>query len=186
MTACQFLQLGKDPPGVRLELVNGEVAVSPSPSPEHSGVDTELRTLLNVHVRKYDLGRIFGDVDTIFDDHNVRRPDMTFFSKARLNLVGKKAMQGPPDLCVEIISPSSSTIDRVDKFEQYQAGGVAHYWVIDPRDRSIEGYKLRRGKYVLTGKGAGNDIVRLPPFANLKIPLGELWLPDFSIRQKRI
>jgi hypothetical protein len=36
MTARQFLELGEDPPGVRLELVDGEVAVSPSPVPRHS------------------------------------------------------------------------------------------------------------------------------------------------------
>jgi hypothetical protein len=36
MTARQFLELGEDPPGVRLELVDGEIAVSPSPVPRHS------------------------------------------------------------------------------------------------------------------------------------------------------
>jgi Uma2 family endonuclease len=39
MTAEQFLQLGQDPPGVRLELVDGEVAVSPGPIPEHSFIE---------------------------------------------------------------------------------------------------------------------------------------------------
>ena len=38
MTARQFLQLGEDPPGVRLELVNGEVAVNPSLIPRHARV----------------------------------------------------------------------------------------------------------------------------------------------------
>ena len=32
MTARQFLELGEDPPGVRLELVDGEIAVTPSPT----------------------------------------------------------------------------------------------------------------------------------------------------------
>ena len=52
-----------------------------------------------------------------------------------------------------VISSSSIRVDRKDKFKQYAKGGVAHYWVIDPRDRSIKGYKLRRGKYVPTGAG---------------------------------
>lgn len=177
MTARQFLQLGEDPAGVRLELVNGEVAVSPSPWPGHSNIDTKLRSLLDRHVTECDLGVVFGDVDTIFGEHDVRRPDLIFFTKRRLHLVGRTAMEGPPDLCVEIVSPSSSTTDRLDKFQQYEAGGVAHYWILDPIPRSIEGFKLRRGKYVPTGEGRDDQTVHLPPFPKLAIPLGTLWWP---------
>jgi hypothetical protein len=45
MTARKFLELGEDPPGVRLELVNGEVAASPSPNLDHSYTDSMLRHL---------------------------------------------------------------------------------------------------------------------------------------------
>lgn len=179
MTAKQFLQLGEDPPGVRLELVDGEIAVSPSPTPDHSNVDTKLRSLLDQHIEANDLGAIFGDVDTIFGEHDVRRPDLIYFTKFRLHLVGEQAMEGPPDLCVEILDPSSTVVDRTDKFALYQSGGVKHYWIVDPAARSIEGFKLRRGKYAPTGNGRGDgrgdDIVRLPPFDDLDIPLGQLW-----------
>jgi Uma2 family endonuclease len=177
MTAQQFLQLGEDPPGVRLELVDGEIAVSPSPIPDHSHVDSMLRYLLLQHIVKHDLGRLYGDVDTLFGRHDVRRPDIIYFSKARLHLVGRKAMEGPPDLCVEIISPSSAEIDRIDKFELYEKGGVAHYWIVDPAQRTIEGFRLDDGRYVPSGRGCGDDIVHLPPFADLDLPLGMLWHP---------
>jgi Uma2 family endonuclease len=108
----------------------------------------------------------------------VRRPDLIYFSRARVHLIGKKAMEGPPDLCVEIISPSSSKIDRRDKFKQYEKGGVLHYWILDPATKTIEGYKLVRGKYKLMGKGKNDDIVTLPPFPELEIPLDELWEPE--------
>src|SRR4051812_18980036 len=105
MTAKQFLRLGEDPPGVRLELVNGEIAVSPSPIPDHSYTENMLSFLLTQHVVEHDLGEVFGDVDTILGQYDVRRPDILYFSKSRLHLVGEKAMEGPPDLCVEILSP---------------------------------------------------------------------------------
>lgn len=185
MTARQFLELGEDPPGVRLELVDGEVAVSPSPTPKHSYADTALRTLVHSYVNSNDLGLVFGDVDTIFGGNDVRRPDLIFFSKRRLHLIGQKAMEGPPDLCVEIVSPSSTITDRVDKFKQYQAGGVLHYWVLDPFDRNMKGYTLRRRKYVLAGQGEGSGIVHLPPFLGLEIPLAALWLPPIPRNGKR-
>src|SRR3954465_4603458 len=87
MTARQFLMLGEDPPGVRLELVNGEVAVSPSPRPQHSFLDKRLTALLVTHVDRFALGILLGDTDTVFGEYDVRRPDLIFFAKARQHLV---------------------------------------------------------------------------------------------------
>jgi Uma2 family endonuclease len=175
MTARQFLLLGEDPPGVRLELVNGEIAESPSPVPRHSYTEKQLSFILQRHIREHDLGVLLGDVDTIFGPHDVRRPDLIYFSKARAHLIGDKAIEGPPDLCVEILSPSSTEIDRTDKFEQYQAGRVAHYWIADPEARTLEAFSLRRRKYRPAGAGSNAQTVRLPPFPDLEISLADLW-----------
>jgi hypothetical protein len=43
----------------------------------------------------------------------------------------------------------------------------------------VTGYKLRRGRYAPAGEGQGADVLRLPPFPTLNIPLADLWLPDF-------
>lgn len=180
MTARQFIELGEDPAGVRLELVDGKIAVSPSPIPDHSYTEKMLGFVLLQHITVNDLGRLYGDVDTIFGPHDVRRPDLIFFSKERVHLVGRKAMEGPPDLCVEILSPSSETIDKVDKFEQYEAAGVAHYWIVDPAHRAVEAFELKEGKYVAAGKGRDAEAVRFPPFPDLEIPLGRIWHPPVS------
>jgi Uma2 family endonuclease len=177
MTARQFLELGEDPPGVRLELVNGEVAVSPSPIPRHSYTVVQLIALLAYHVKMKRLGRIYDDVDTIFGEHDVRRPDIIFFSTKRLHLIGEKAMEGPPDLCIEVVSPSSTRVDRRDKSRQYAKAGVKYYWIVDPKRLTIEGYRRVRGSYKLVGQAKGNETITLPPFEDLEIPLGELWQP---------
>src|SRR6266480_2199183 len=152
MTARQFLELGEDPPGVRLELVNGEVAVSPSPNPKHGYVVFRLAMVLGLHIDRHKLGRLYPDVDTIFGEHDVRRPDLLYFRKTRVHLIGEKAMEGPPDLCVEVLSPSSGTIDRRDKFKQYAKGGVRFYWIADPESRIVEGFTLAGDKYKLSGR----------------------------------
>lgn len=178
MTTRQFLMLGDDPPGVRLELVDGDIAVSPSPRPRHSRVDKRLSHILLGHIIERDLGELLGDTDTIFGPYDVRRPDIIFFTKKRQRLIKEdEAIDGPPDLCVEIVSPGSTDIDRRDKFKQYARAGVAHYWIVDPQARTIEAYRLSGGRYRLAGRGAGDEIVRLPPFPDLNIPLAELWFP---------
>ena len=174
LMSWQFVQL-KDPSGLRLELVDGEIAASRSPTLKHSYADKALSFFLGRHIDECNLGILLGYVNTNFSEYDVRRPDLVYIAKHRVHLVGEKAMEGPPDLCVEIISPSSSTIDRKQKFKQYEKGKVAHYWIVDPTAKTIEGYKLEKGKFRLTGDGKNNDVVRLPPFPDLNIHLSQLW-----------
>ena len=175
MTAEQFLMLGQDPPGVRLELVDGEVAVSPSPTPDHSYAIVKLSFTLEGHIQANDLGELYQDVDTILNVFTVRRPDILFYFKDRLEFVGRKAMEGPPDLAVEVVSPSSVEVDRTDKFAEYRRAKVRFYWIVDPARRTIEAWELKRGRYVPCGTGSLSDVVRLRPFPELDIPLAKLW-----------
>jgi Uma2 family endonuclease len=178
MTARQFLQLGEDPPGVRLELVNGEIAVSASPFPQHSVVVTRLGTILQNHIDGNDLGLLLGDCDTIFGEYDVRRPDLLFFTRDREHLVlPDEAIDGPPDLCIEVLSKSTEDVDRVDKFKQYAEGKVRFYWIVDPASLSIEAFKLSGKSYKPIGNASQNESVKLPPFPELEIPLGRLWFP---------
>jgi len=175
MTAEQFLQLGEDPPGVRLELVEGEIAIGPSLTPAHSFAGVQLCQLLSHQIDSKKLGELYFDVNTILRRFTVRRPDLLFFSTARTHLIGEKAMLGPPDLAVEIISPSTIEIDRKDKFEEYRKAGVAFYWIVDPAAKTMEGWKLESGRYISTGRGEKDQVIQLQPFADLSIPLSRLW-----------
>jgi Uma2 family endonuclease len=180
MTAKQFLMLGEDPPGLRLELVHGEIVVSPSPAFDHSYTDTQLRVILGEHINQHDLGALVGDVDTIFDNLNVRRPDILFIAKSRLHLIkggGGHGIPIIPDLCVEILSPSSATTDQTDKFELYAKSGVPHYWIVDPKGHTFDAYKLTGKKYVRKASGRERDTVKAPPFQNCQIALSRIWSP---------
>jgi Uma2 family endonuclease len=174
MTSSQFLLMGEDPPGVRLELVNGDIVLSPSPTTDHSRVIFALIRILDPYILKNGLGELFGDVDTVFREDTVRRPDLLFVAAARKQIV-EKAVTGPPDLCIEVLSPSTATDDRVEKFELYRASGVKHYWIIDPHARMAEAFTLRREEYVLAASGRDNDKVKFPPFPKLTIKLADIW-----------
>jgi Uma2 family endonuclease len=167
--------LGEDPPGVHLELAHGEIVVSPSLTPFHSEVIVNLTFVLKRHIDRRKLGKIFLDIDTVFDEENTRRPDIIFFAAPRLHLVGAKALLGAPDLCIEVLSPSSEYMDREDKFALYEKHGVPTYWIVDQKARTIEAYALQGGRYQLAAKAQGHVIAHLPPFADLDIPLGEVW-----------
>jgi Uma2 family endonuclease len=174
MTSRQFILMGEDPPGVRLELVNGEIVLSPSPTPDHSDVILALAEVLRPYIRKNKRGVLLADVDTIFTDYTTRRPDLLFVANERAHII-QNVVTSPPDLCIEVISPSTATDDRVGKFRLYCESGVKHYWLIDPHARMAEAFTLRGGNYVLAASGRDKDKVKFPPFGKLTIPLSEIW-----------
>ena len=148
--------MGDEPPGLRLELVDGQVAVSPSPG---LGQSYATLTLVRFPGATTSTGASWANCSAMsassLANTTLRRADIIFFAKDRLHLIGEQAMEGAPDLCVEVISPGSMHIDRADKFAQYAAGGVAHYWIVDPQKRTLEGYKLIDRRYVSSGHGRG-------------------------------
>lgn len=62
---------------------------------------------------------------------------------------------GPPDLCVEIASPSTREYDRTMKFERYAHFGVAEYWMVDPTTRTVEILALEGDAYIPLGVATG-------------------------------
>ncbi len=182
MTAAEFLALPEDPDKTRYELVDGEVIVSPSPNLNHAWVVTQLVMILGSHVRDRDLGLVFSDIDTYFTPGDVRRPDVFFFTNARSYLVSDDYPEAPPDLCIEVLSPSNRNSDRVEKFRLYEKTGVPAYWIVDPIERTFEAYSLRDGVYDCSVRGKEDDIVSAPPFNDLNISLSRLWRPKLNIR----
>ncbi|MCL2640226.1 MAG: Uma2 family endonuclease [Phycisphaerales bacterium] len=182
LTADQYLMLGEDPPGIRLELVHGKIYLCSKHdhSYEHCYARTQLQCILANLIYENDLGAIVGDYDVILDNANVRRPDIIFIAKENLHRLDPKkhGIRFPPDLCVEIISPGSATMDQTDKFDLYAKSGVPHYWLVDPLHRTFTAYSLTRKRYFKTTSGTTNDTVSALPFAEQSIPLSRLWVPE--------
>jgi Uma2 family endonuclease len=176
LTAREFLELPEVQAGAWLELVNGEVVSMPRPNKRHSYAATVLVQILGAYVRTQRAGLLYFELDTIFGDDDVRVPDLLFLRKEHPS-DPDEPLDSIPDLCIEILSPSNARTDRVDKFQFYQSKGVACYWIVDPEEQTIEAYTLENGRYVSAGRGAGEQVIKLPPFPELEIPLKELWHP---------
>ncbi len=117
MMAEQYLRLGEDPPGTRLELVDGHIAVHPGQTVTHAHAVGALTVILAAFAEKHGLGEVLANLDVTLSKHDVRRPDVIFIRKGR-RIVRRDRLVGVPDLAVEIVSETSGTIDRRDKFRQ--------------------------------------------------------------------
>lgn len=73
-----------------------------------------------------------------------RAPDVLFVAKRNLSRIKTNHLEGPADVVVEIISPGTRSVDRGDKYDEYERGGVREYWLIDPERKQAEFYRLGR------------------------------------------
>jgi Uma2 family endonuclease len=72
---------------------------------------------------------------------SVRGPDISYWSKERLSEVPVGYIEVPPDLLVEVLSPSNTSRQIRDKLQEYFAKGVRLVWVIAPEDRTLTIYR---------------------------------------------
>ena len=136
------------PDDQQYQIIEGELFLAPAPYSDHQRVSRELEFLLLTHVKKHALGEVFyAPFDVIIDERNVVQPDILFIDKSRLGYIRKRGLFGRPDLAMEIVSPSTTQLDRRKKLALYERCGVPEYWVIDPANRTIEIFLLTEGRY---------------------------------------
>jgi Uma2 family endonuclease len=71
-----------------------------------------------------------------------REPDLQIILKTNPGTLTATYMDGPADICIEIISPGTEDIDRGEKFVEYEKGGVGEYWIFDPLRKEALFYRL--------------------------------------------
>lgn len=133
----------------RYEIINGELLVSPSPRRGHQVVAGAIYDLVSPFVRTRGLGRMFfAPIDVRFGPNDVVEPDLLYIRQDRLDIYKESGVvEEPPDLVVEIISPSSTSIDPIRKAALYARAGVPEYWLPNPETRTFRLLVLRDGVY---------------------------------------
>ncbi len=162
--------------GRRYEIHDGELSVTPAPSPQHQRVIGDLYTMLRQHVKSGGLGEVLlSPIDCILTDISIVQPDLVYLDTARASLVSNRGIEGPPALVIEVLSPSTTEIDRSTKRQLYARHGVPYYWIVDPGARAVEAYVLSEGVYQLSARVAGSEPVSLSPFPDLAFVPALLW-----------
>ena len=143
--------------GNRYELIEGEIVVSPSPRSRHQVVLARLFRLLDDACQP-GLMVLFAPLDVQLEEHSVVEPDLIVFDETAL---GQRGLDTPPLLAVEILSPSTRSLDLVRKKRLFERTGVASYWVIDPGDAddevSMTAWELRESGYEAVAAIGGDE-----------------------------
>jgi Uma2 family endonuclease len=142
MSYEEFLRT--DWPRNDLEWVDGKVIPMSPVTNLHQEVLMFLLRVLTDFVEVHKAGTVFLDPFQMKTGPDLpgRAPDLFFVKKARLNHLKPVYFDGPGDVVIEIISPSSRGVDRGEKFYEYEQGGVPEFWLIDPPRKQAEFFFL--------------------------------------------
>ena len=177
MSLTEFLSLPEDDSSpVKYELEFGELVEVTRPTWEHNELIFALGALLQQYVRSHRLGRVSGDVLVILDEAKdlAYAPDIVFVATENLNRIKEGKVYGPPDLVVEVLSPTTMQRDVGKKKRIYHAYGVQWYWVVDMERQVIEEYRWTPEGYLLTQVVLPDETFRPKLFPELEINLRTL------------
>jgi len=160
----------------RYEVIDGELSMTPAPTPSHQDVVLELVARLRAFVTARRLGRVvLSPCDVVLSKYDILQPDVFFVASDREAIVGEKYIEGAPDLVVEVLSPSTESRDREIKAKRYAAFGVREMWLVDPMQRAIEVFVNSGGGFRPEGRFVANDLVRSTVLPGLEFPAASVF-----------
>ncbi|MFQ5615441.1 MAG: Uma2 family endonuclease [Anaerolineales bacterium] len=148
--------------GWKYEIIDGVLFMSPAPAIAHQDSSGELFARMRIYASNHSLGKVLeAPTDVYIPGQPVPvQPDILFVRKERLGIIGELAVDGAPDLVVEILSPSNESYDRITKRKLYQRAGVPEYWLVNYWEKRVTIFVLTGGKLALAGKFEVGDTVR--------------------------
>jgi len=166
MTIEEFDAL-PDEPGVRYELIEGELYVLDSPMYYHQRICSEIVFKLAAWADTHG-GAANIYTDFMMANNTVLAPEVYYLTAEHLARIDPhKRNEGAPDLCIEVWSPSNERQDEDlrRKAKTYLANGAKAVWLIYPESRIARIYKPGKPVEIRDEDEVIEDAELLPGFS---------------------
>jgi Uma2 family endonuclease len=167
---------------VRAEIIHGSIVQKASPSPRHSRTQSALARFAGRRFDRRPGGRWPGgwwfgtEADVEYSAHELFCHDIAGWRRERLaEPPEKRPVRIRPDWVCEILSPSNSKRDLVDKFDVLREARVPHYWILDPEGKVLTVHRLQPEGYLVLLTASSGQTVRAEPFHEVELPVGVLF-----------
>ncbi|MEA1972784.1 MAG: Uma2 family endonuclease [Candidatus Cloacimonadota bacterium] len=179
-TYADYLKFPKE---FKSEIIDGVIYdMSPAPVRKHQKISMKLsqkisnfleNKICEVYAAPFDV-RLGEKKDESFEIKNVVQPDLSIIcDQDRLD---EKGCIGVPDWIIEILSPSTTSIDLHEKFDLYEKYGVKEYWLVEPFEQIIFAYTLGDdGVYQKARRFTNLQIVQPTTFEDFDLDLAEVF-----------
>jgi len=168
-------------PGERYELIRGALHAMSAPNTHHQLISGEMFR----QIATYLIGKPCKVIAAPFDvrlfyredekDDTVVQPDISIICDKEKR--GPEGGRGAPDFVAEILSPSNTVFEMTEKLQLYKEAGVREYWVLNPKNKTLEAHFFEGGKKDGVYYGAA-DAFRMGIFPDLEIDLGAVFAGD--------
>ncbi|MGF1534829.1 MAG: Uma2 family endonuclease [Bernardetiaceae bacterium] len=123
---------------VGIQLIQNELFIMPAPTPQHQRICEELGFQFGYFLRQQKTGRVlYAPVDVVFDENNLRQPDIIVILMENYAIMESKRIVGAPDLIVEIWSAGNPAQEQAQKQALYATHKVNEYWQVFPDSRYV-------------------------------------------------
>jgi Uma2 family endonuclease len=169
------------PPNMVAQVVEGEFHLQARPAARHAVAASLLLGELHGFLWSSKGGPggwviLFEPELHIGSDPDILVPDLAGWRRERLpEIPDSPFFSIAPDWVCEVVSLATASVDRVLKLPIYAREHVRHVWLVDPRTRILEVFRLEGAGWLLVGAWEGAASVRAEPFAALELDLGLLW-----------
>ena len=130
------------PESVHKEMLDGVVYDMAAPSPRHQEIVGYVYRKIADHIdEKKGKCQVFLGPFGVFlraDDKNYVEPDISVICDK--DKISERGCEGAPDWIVEVVSPSTKSMDYLRKLYHYKQNGVRLYWIVDPASEMISVY----------------------------------------------
>ena len=139
LTYDDLVAMFPDDDGVRRELINGEIFVTPSPVTRHQRLSMRLALSLGNHLDLHPgQGEVFtARLDVVLTDYDVVEPDVLVVLGDQRNILTEVNVRGAPGIVIEILSPGTRKRDLTIKRQLFDREGVREYWIVDPERNTV-------------------------------------------------
>ena len=172
LTVADIERLPED--GVVRHLIDGELYEMTPPTIRHQQVVARLLVRLAAHAGGDGGVALPAPIGVKLSERDVPEPDVVYVAAAHRDRLGERYVEGPPDLVVEVSSPTTRRLDLVRKRRQYERFGVPEYWFVDLDADRIEVYVLLDGRYGPATIVGSDGIVEASTVGGLAVVVGDI------------
>jgi Uma2 family endonuclease len=170
----------------RCEVVDGVLTMPPSPLGEHQWLDFEIAVRLRNFVEERGLGlAITAPYDILIQREplRTRQPDILVVNAELTgiarpsDLVGRRFLESPPLLVVEVISPGNTRREIEEKLVDYRSIGVPECWLVNFPSRSVEVLRLTAEAATIIATFGMGDTLRSDVLPGFTLPIADIFGP---------
>lgn len=169
------------------ELINGVLIIHSPASKEHEDIFSYLNALFRLYLEKSKAGKVYGSRFVMrLSEKWSPEPDLLIILPENYSNIKDTYHDGPADLVIEILSPSTRELDLEKKLPKYLEADIKEVWIIDPENKELTvHHESDQHEY---NDPKAEDIVESEVLPNFKLRIKWLWnreeFPVFKVFQE--